>query len=325
MISVIIPLYNKAPYITKCLESVASQTYREFEVVVVDDGSTDGSVEAVSEFQGLRVSELGDLAGFRLIRQENAGVSVARNNGVKEARFDFIAFLDADDWWEPDFLLEMKSLIIDFPDAGVYGCRYFWLKNGVGRVAPNHESDLFRGYLNYIKAYTYAWWMPLTSISVVIRKDVFVDSGGFNPKLKFGEDFDLWIRLALQQKIAYSNRPLAYYNQDVSLNTRALGTGKHWSPEEHFIFNLDYLYEEESRNPELKELLDGLRVRSLVRYRVNNIYKAEYKRILALVNLSKQSVLFFFIYKCPLLAVQLYFHMRQKGSMVKQFLTQALK
>lgn len=113
--SVIIPLYNKAPYIGKALQSVLEQTFDDFEIIVVDDGSTDDSYSVAKAV--LETSE----RPFKLIHQENAGVSTARNKGVAASSGEYICFLDGDDWWAPTFLEKMDELIQDYPEAGIYG------------------------------------------------------------------------------------------------------------------------------------------------------------------------------------------------------------
>ena len=114
--SVIIPLYNKAPYVGKALRSVLGQTFPEYELIVVNDGSKDDSL-AVAE-------HVLEGSGATVISQENAGVSTARNNGVAASHGDYICFLDADDWWEPTFLEKMSQFIDEFTDAGIYGCGF---------------------------------------------------------------------------------------------------------------------------------------------------------------------------------------------------------
>ncbi len=309
MFSVIIPLYNKEQYIAKAIDSVLAQTYTDFELIIVNDGSLDSSLKIVNQFDDYRI---------RIINQPNQGVSIARNNGVKAAKYDYIAFLDADDWWDKSFLKEMNSLIDEYPGAGVYGSKYFWVKNGKTKESINHESSDFRGYMNYLKAYTFAWWMPLNSISVVIPKTIFLNENGFKKELKFGEDFDLWIRITLKYKLAYLNQPLAYYNQDVVTADRALG--KIWKPENHFIFNLGYLYKKERSNHLLKELLDGLRVRSLIRFRLNGRYKNEVNEILKHVDFSSQSTYFRRIYKWPLFLIRFWFFLKTSAYKLKQMI-----
>ena len=280
MFSVIIPLYNKAPYIAKAIESVLGQTYRDFEVIVIDDGSTDQSLEVAKTFENKSIT---------IISQPNSGVSTARNNGVKLAKYPYICFLDADDWWHPTFLEEMKRLITDFPDAGIYGSGYYIVKNGQERIAPIGVPQGFeRGIIDYCEVYAKTLCMPLTSISVVIPKHIFDEEKGFKSQLKFGEDFDLWIRIALKHKVILVNKPLAYYNQDVDVNNRGVAVHKIYSPVNHFIFNLDYLYDSEKNNHRLKILLDKLRVYILLKYRMQRAFPKEYSAEIKKVDFSVQ-------------------------------------
>lgn len=280
MFSVIIPLYNKVPYIAKAIESVLGQTYRDFEVIVIDDGSTDQSLEVAKTFENKSIT---------IISQPNSGVSTARNNGVKLAKHPYICFLDADDWWHPTFLEEMKRLITDFPDAGIYGSGYYIVKNGQERIAPIGVPQGFeRGIIDYCEVYAKTLCMPLTSISVVIPKHIFDEERGFKSQLKFGEDFDLWIRIALKHKVILVNKPLAYYNQDVDVNNRGVAVHKIYSPVNHFIFNLDYLYDSEKNNHRLKILLDKLRVYILLKYRMQRAFPKEYSAEIKKVDFSVQ-------------------------------------
>ena len=280
MFSVIIPLYNKAPYIAKAIESVLGQTYRDFEVIVIDDGSTDQSLEVAKTFENKSIT---------IISQPNSGVSTARNNGVKIAKHPYICFLDADDWWHPTFLEEMKRLITDFPDAGIYGSGYYIVKNGQERIAPIGVPQGFeRGIIDYCEVYAKTLCMPLTSISVVIPKHIFDEEKGFKSQLKFGEDFDLWIRITLKHKVILVNKSLAYYNQDVDVNNRGVAVHKTYSPVNHFIFNLDYLYDNEKNNHRLKILLDKLRVYILLKYRMQRAFPKEYNAEIKKVDFSVQ-------------------------------------
>ena len=280
MFSVIIPLYNKAPYVAKAIESVLGQTYRDFEVIVIDDGSTDQSLEVAKTFENKSIT---------IISQPNSGVSTARNNGVKIAKYPYICFLDADDWWHPTFLEEMKRLITDFPDAGIYGSGYYIVKNGQERIAPIGVPQGFeRGIIDYCEVYAKTLCMPLTSISVVIPKHIFDEERGFKSQLKFGEDFDLWIRIALKHQVILVNKPLAYYNQDVDVNNRGVAVHKIYSPVNHFIFNLDYLYDSEKNNHRLKILLDKLRVYILLKYRMQRAFPKEYSAEIKKVDFSVQ-------------------------------------
>ena len=147
--SVIIPLYNKAPYVAKAVRSVLSQTYADYELVIVDDGSGDNSFEVASK-------AVAGHGNCRMLRQENLGVSMARNNGVEASRGDYLCFLDADDWWEPTFLEEMAKLIETYPDAGIYGVNYTIVnqtkhKTRVAQIGV--EEGFVSGYINYCQAY----------------------------------------------------------------------------------------------------------------------------------------------------------------------------
>ncbi len=115
MFSIVIPLYNKPISIQDTLKSVKSQTFDEFELLIINDGSTDNSREKAAEISDSR---------FRIIDKENGGRSSARNLGIQLAAYSYIAFLDADDIWEPDYLAEQKKLIDDFPQARMWGCAY---------------------------------------------------------------------------------------------------------------------------------------------------------------------------------------------------------
>lgn len=280
MFSVIIPLYNKAPYIAKAIESVLGQTYCDFEVIVIDDGSTDQSLEVAKTFENKSIT---------IVSQPNSGVSTARNNGVKIAKHPYICFLDADDWWHPTFLEEMKRLITDFPDAGIYGSGYYIVKNGQERIAPIGVSQGFeRGIIDYCEVYAKTLCMPLWTGAVIVPKNIFDEEGGFKSQLKFGEDFDLWIRIALKHKVILVNKPLAYYNQDVDVNNRGVAVHKIYSPVNHFLFNLDYLYDSEKNNHRLKILLDKLRVYILLKYRMQRAFPKEYSAEIKKVDFSVQ-------------------------------------
>ncbi|MDR0829364.1 MAG: glycosyltransferase [Prevotellaceae bacterium] len=293
MFSVIIPLYNKAKYIEKAINSVVNQTFKDWELIVIDDGSTDNSLEIAKQFTIYNLQ-------FTILTQENSGVSTARNNGVKAAKYDYIAFLDADDWWQPTFLEEIKNLIDDFPEGVLFASSYFKVKNGKNIPAKIGVPDGFeRGYFDYMQAYINSLYMPITSITAVIKKGIFDEMGGFKPNLTLGEDFDLWLRIALKYKVVLVNKPLAFYNQDVEQQSRGVAFDKIYEPETIFIFNLDYLENEEKNNPILKQMLDNLRVYTLTRYYIHGKYTNEFKYEIAKVDMQKQPKKVRKLYKTP--------------------------
>lgn len=309
--SVIIPLYNKAPYIRKTIESVLGQTLGDYELVIVDNGSNDGSSEIVAGFRDPRI---------RIVQlEENVGVSNARNKGVSLSISPYITFLDADDWWEPSFLEEMAKLIARHPDAGIYGTSYYIVKNGQKRVAPiGVDNGFTEGEINYCQVYAKTLCMPLTSITVAIPRAVFNVTGGFKPNLKLGEDFDLWIRIALKHKVVLLNKPLSNYNQDVDVTYR--GTHHLHDPNEHMLWNLGYLESEEKTNPDYKQLIDNLRTYGLLPYLLTKQYRDAARQELAKIDWGHQPAKTQRLYQMPILYLKLRDQFLKLGSKVKQFL-----
>jgi glycosyltransferase involved in cell wall biosynthesis len=217
LISVVVPLYNKERYIRRTIASVLGQSCGDFELLVVDDGSTDGGpalVEAMGERR------------LRLLRQPNAGVSAARNRGIREARGEIVAFLDADDEWEPDFLAAIARLAEGYPQAGLFATGYrkryrnFSIETAVKSPSATADSFLLERYFLLASRYLF-----VTSSNVAIRKEVFATLGGFAEGARSGEDRDMWARAALAYPLAYSPEILATYHcaaQDRSCLTGAM-------------------------------------------------------------------------------------------------------
>lgn len=205
MITIIIPLYNKEASIATALRGVLAQSYQDFEVVVVDDGSTDGGAAVVEQFDDPRI---------RLIRQANGGVSAARNRGIAEARGEHVAFLDADDEWMPTFLEEIAALIAAYPECKARATNYIFKSNGVQsptllRKIPFTEE---RGVLtNYFEVASCSH-PPMWTSAVCIDRDLLQEIGGFPVGIKSGEDLLVWARTAVRTQWAYSMKPLAQYN-----------------------------------------------------------------------------------------------------------------
>ena len=274
--SVIIPLYNKALYVQKALESVFMQSFRDFELIVIDDGSRDNSLSVAEEV--MKSSSV----DCRLIHQDNAGVSVTRNRGVSASQGDYICFLDADDWWEPSYLEEMDSLIRDFPDAGLYGTSYTivnTIKNKTRVALIGVEENFQRGYIDYFQVYAKGLHMPIWTGAACVPRDIFEAVQGFNPELKMGEDFDLWVRIALNHKVALLNEPLSNYNQDVSPFNRAIGSLP--PPETQFAFRADYLQEAKESNPILKYTVEMVQIVCLKNYYLSKAYHQRARTVLS--------------------------------------------
>lgn len=307
------PLYNKAPYVRKAVESVVGQTCRDWELIVVDDGSTDDGGDIVTSIADPRI---------RLVRQENAGVSAARNRGVvlsSEATFrsPYICFLDADDWWEPTFLEEMAALIERHPDAGIYGTNYWIVKNGRKRLAPiGVEEGFAEGEINYCQVYARTLCMPLTSITVCIPRRVFDETGGFPLGITLGEDFLLWLRIAINHKTVLLNKPLANYNQDVDVAHR--GTHHLHPPERHMLWQLGEYEPLEKSSPAYKQLIDNLRTYSLMNYLLDRRYRNAARTELAKVDWSLQPAKTRKLYKQPVWILKKRVQILTLGSYIKQ-------
>jgi glycosyltransferase involved in cell wall biosynthesis len=204
-VSVIMPLYNKEHEIGRAIQSILLQTFTNFEVIVVNDGSTDRGSEIVRSLSDPRI---------RIIDQTNAGVSTARNKGIAEAQADLIAFLDADDEWEPDFLETIIRLRDQFPSCDIFATNYsFRRANSCGRraIIRGLPHDFKEGILtDYFKLASQSD-PPLCSSAVAVRKKDIEAIGGFPMGVFAGEDLLTWARLAVKYDIAYHIEPKAYF------------------------------------------------------------------------------------------------------------------
>ena len=308
--SVIIPLYNKAPYIRKTVESILGQTFDDYELIIIDNRSTDGSSEIVAGFTDPRI---------RIVQlEENVGVSIARNKGVTLSTAPYVCFLDADDWWEPTFLAEMAGLIARHPDAGIYGTGYYIVKSGKKRIAPIGVDNGFdEGGINYCQVYAKTLCMPLTSISVCIPHKVFDATHGFPADINLGEDFILWLTIALKHQVVLLNKPLSNYNQDVDVSYR--GThNKRYIPDTFMTFHFNRFSEEEAKNQDLKVLLDRIRVYTLMNFRKYNLFPDRVKTEIEKVDFNNVGPIYRFYYKAPYWMVKAYLELIQILSTIKQ-------
>lgn len=205
VVSVVVPLFNKEKYITRCLRSLAAQSFANFEVVVVNDGSTDGSAALAQDFGDPRV---------RLIAQENQGVSAARNHGIREARGEWVAFLDADDEYRIDFLARALEALSEYPEAEVAYCRILWSRFGVDVNPPADREARPRLLRDYLAFVVYRGGQEISSSSVIVRRGVFDRSGLFPEGTKIGEDSDLWLRIGWVSPVVYVPETLAVYHMD---------------------------------------------------------------------------------------------------------------
>ena len=267
MISVVIPLYNKEKQIINTLQSVFRQTYQDFEIVVINDGSTDNSVAEVERIQDPRI---------RLINQQNAGVSVARNRGIQESKGEYIALLDGDDEWMPDYLKTQIELAQKYPECDVYAVNYCF-RDMIGQTIPTKINQLpFIGadgiLANYFEVASCSH-PPICSISIMVRKGVFESVGGFPIGIKSGEDLLTWARLACKYKIAYSTKPLAFFVESASDSNESKAIQR--SGGEQYV--LDELLKLYSTHPDIVGLKDYVirwyKIYCVLSIEINNNHK----------------------------------------------------
>lgn len=294
MFSIIMPVFNKSNYLKKAIDSVVNQTCTDFELILINDGSTDRSLEVLRQLIPLFREKFPDKT-ILLINKSNEGVSVARNEGVAQSSFPYIAFLDADDWWGPDYLYNMKQLAQKYPEAGLYGSSYYKVKNrkfiraAIG-VHP-HFSD---GIINYYRVYARSGWMPVWTGAAIVKKHVFDEMKGFQPPLKLGEDFYLWSCIAARYPIAFLNEPLAYYNQDVDVETRAVGN-RLYETDEHMLF-ANYP-DEVKNNPDFGFLVEKLALYGLKPYYATSKNSKAVQSILNTIHWAKHPLSYFICYR----------------------------
>lgn len=341
--SIIIPLYNKAAYIRKALESVLQQVCTDWELIIVDDESTDESIEEVLHWtsahkmqsietpyvwkEGPSLSFLYSSSNIiRLVGQMNTGVAVARNRGAALADGEYVCFLDADDWWNPNYLEEMAQLVATYPNAGLYASNYVYYKPGKTHVA----LDLPTGYINYPQAYLRSSAMPVWTGTVCMPRRVFEEMGGFPDGVRLGEDFLLWAKTAMHYPVAFLNKPLAYYNNDVPATLRA--TRNLHAPEHHMLWQLDDLqafivnnkqpvdvpYLQMPSAEDWQRLFDRLRVNGLLDYWLSPAYHEAAEKELSKVNWTHQPSSVVRRYKTPLGALRAERRIKQIGSFCKQ-------
>jgi len=259
LFSVVIPLYNKGDNIAHTLETVLRQTVSNFEVLVVNDGSTDGGEKIVAKCEDIRV---------RLVSQENQGVSVARNRGIQEAKGKYVAFLDADDEWTEDFLSVCLHLFEKYSQAKMVSPSYE-VRYGKKAVLPkwrsvNMEQEDCLLY-DFFEMATGAFWTTISSCVAIERSILLSMDRWFPENEKVYEDFDMWIRIGAQYPVAHSNMVCAVYNRTTPNNARKTHKAK-------IIYSTTYartlekLIEAPSTTEQQREWLHQIKDRRIVVY-----------------------------------------------------------
>lgn len=191
LVSVIVPTFNRAYCLGESINSVLAQ--RDFELIVVNDGSTDNTVQVLKQFPGLRVIQL----------PENRGVSYARNRGIEQAKGPLVCFLDSDDLWQSGKLVAQIKWMRENPGCQAVYTDEIWIRNGV-RVNPMNKHQKYSGDI-------FRQCLPLCIVSpssVMLRKSLLDEVGGFDESMPVCEDYDLWLRIALRYPFKFINEKL---------------------------------------------------------------------------------------------------------------------
>jgi len=270
--SVIIPLYNKENYIKSTLKSALNQSFNDFEILIINDGSTDDSLNLVKEFSDSRI---------KIINQKNLGVSTARNKGIKNSKSKYIVFLDADDIWLPNHLEELKRLIYDYPGNGMYCNRYnvkiseeIFKKTSFSNSIP----DNFRGIIpNFFEA-SFIHRVAQTS-ALMIPKSVLLNHDMFDSSISSGQDLDLWIRIALKNKVVINNKITCIYRSEIlkSLSKTSILHKK--------LIDFKKFRAQEIEHKNLKKFLDIYRLEYAIKYRIAREYSKS-KELLKQIDLK---------------------------------------
>ncbi len=264
--TVIIPLYNKENFIRDAIKSILNQTFTDFELLIINDCSTDNSVNIASEFLSEKV---------QLIYQDkNSGLAATRNTGIKKANSNYVSFLDADDVWKPHFLEKIFHLIQNFPEARIFGTNYEEIWKGKLKTPINGSELLEKNYEGYIDFFKLNLKQGIYCHgSVCFHKEVFEKIGFYNEKINFSEDLDFNIRANYYYKLAYDNSvQMSYFMQTENQITSS-------SLQNKTIPDYD-LYEDWTKtNPDLKKYLDFERYVLGKRLKKNN--DSRWKKMIA--------------------------------------------
>jgi len=192
-ISVVIPTYNRVELLKRSIDSVINQTIKPFEIIIVDDGSNDGTEVMVKK----------KYDSLKLIKQKNKGASAARNSGIKASSGEWICFLDSDDEWKNDKLEKQITFVANNSDYKFFHSNEVWIKNGKRinqkKKHKKYGGDIFKKCLDMCR---------ISPSSVLINKNIFEELGFFNENLVVCEDYELWLRICDQYKVFFIDEPL---------------------------------------------------------------------------------------------------------------------
>lgn len=273
--SIIIPLYNKEKCLEATLKSVLNQTFTNFEVVIVNDGSTDKSLEIAQTFENEKI---------KIYSQKNQGVSLARNYGMQQSKAKYFCFLDADDFWKPNHLQSFYEVIQKFSNAGLY-CNRFETKTSERKILYNkldNMDDSFEGIVPNFFKNSLKNRIALTSATCIPSK-VFSDIGGFDTAISSGQDLDYWIRIALKYPVVVTKNTTLIYNytfENKSLSKIKISNKK--------LMDFSKFNSDEVENKDLKNFLDVYRIEYALHFHIEGFSdkKMFYLKDVSLNNLN---------------------------------------
>lgn len=207
--SVIIPLYNKEAYIQQTIDSILNQSFTDFELIIVDDASTDDSLVLAKKYTSEKI--------IFIEHAKNKGLAAARNTGIKQASSSYITFLDADDYWKPNFLKTIHELIVSYTEARIFATNYEEDWNGKRLVPKNGSTNLPKDYSGYIDFFNLNRGQGIYCHgSVCFHRELFEKIGLYNEQIEFSEDIDFNIRANFHFKLAYNTKREMVYAMKIS-------------------------------------------------------------------------------------------------------------
>lgn len=275
MVSIVIPLYNKAQSIANTIACIQNQTFQDFEIVVVEGWSTDGSLEIIQKLAS-------EDKRIKVFMQKNRnGVTPARNETIEASQCEHIVFIDADDYWEPTYIETMVKLINDYPDAGIWGMNHGEISNGIKRIVKCPVEKGYRGVIENPWISGSPYWTSATAVS----KKALEKIGGFDNRIIFGEDIDLWYRLMLEFPAVFENgEVLSYYRIDAE--NRACN--KIFPLKLHIPYYIDKYSEYRANNIDFRRFFDLQMLYRLYPYALSTPNDPDLKRILNQIDFSLQ-------------------------------------
>lgn len=283
---IIIPLYNKEEFIQQTLQSVFNQDFKDFNVLIVNDASTDGGISASTYLKQPNVNII--------THDVNKGLSAARNTGIKNSTADYLVFLDADDIWLPDFLTKINHLIEQFPTADIFATGFCTrLENGTMIYNQHPLDDELKGQNFIIEDFfeTNRQHALYNYSSVAFKKELFNKVGMFDENISYAEDVEFNIRANWHGTLAYNYTPSSYYLLSDNQITKGSIKGK-------TIMNFDKFKEWESESISLKRYLDFKRYTMGMRFKEAKMY-SEYNAILNNIDFKNLSISQQFLLKSP--------------------------